>query len=286
MRNLEQRKLLLATVAAAGLGLASLTLPAGAADPADRPASDRPAAAAAHAEPLALPPGFTAKNVDADSGVRSGLVKLTERAVSKGDFNKFLAELTAPAKKEAREFKNADQAKLDSIIDQIQKNWKTKYGQDFNINDKNLVFDQRFPIAQGEVSDPTVARNNWPVPATASEAITAGGRNKPADSKEENARESELSKGRDVALIRFPASHALPQMTVSMLKERMIVGFWKIDVPDDRTGEKIYNDLADHLTYIRDHQADWPADVADGYRMVAHHAVAALYGVPAHTHGG
>jgi len=53
-----------------------------------------------------------------------------------------------------------------------------------------------------------------------------------------------------------------------------------VDLPNDRTGEQIYNDLTTHLTYIRDHQDKWPADVTDGYRLVAQHAIGALYGVP------
>jgi hypothetical protein len=278
MRPSNQRKLLLAAVAATGLSLLTVSVPVGAADPAAQPVSARPAAV----QPAALPAGFQMKNVDADSGVKTGLVKLTERAVTKGDFNKFLAELTTPEKKHAREFKGADQAKLDGIIDQIQKDWKAKYGEDFKISDKNLIFDQRFVITQGEVSDPATAVNNWPVAAVAGEAVSASSHENAANDKKAmaEAKAAELTKGRDVALVRFPASHALPEMTVSMLKERIIVGVWRVDVPDSRTGEQIYNDLSAQLSSIRDHRAEWPATVADAYRMVAHHAIAALYGGP------
>jgi len=65
------------------------------------------------------PGGFEPKKLDAQSGIRSGLVKVTERAVTKGDFNSLLAELTTQDKERAREFKGADQGKLDGIIGQI-----------------------------------------------------------------------------------------------------------------------------------------------------------------------
>ena len=53
-----------------------------------------------------------------------------------------------------------------------------------------------------------------------------------------------------------------------------------VDVPNDRTGEQIYQDLLTHLTYADEHKDQWPSDVNDGYRMFAHHVLMALYGVP------
>jgi len=270
----KQQKRWLPIVAAVGIGALSLSLRAGAADPVNP--SDRPAAVEP-SQPLSLPAGFQGKDLRAESGIKSGLVKLTDRAVTKGDFNSLLAELSKQDKERAREFKGVDQAKLDGVIDQIRKQWRDKYGQDFSINDKNLVFNQQFAIAQGTVSDPTVAISHWPVPALAGEAVTAGSRS-PADNQKQEEKAAKLNKGRDVALVRFPASHDLPELTVSMLHQ--LPGFWRVDIPNDRTGEQIYNDLTAHLTYIRDHQNQWPNDVADGYRMVAHETVGALYGVP------
>ncbi|HWE00815.1 MAG TPA: hypothetical protein VG326_00295, partial [Tepidisphaeraceae bacterium] len=173
-----------------------------------------------------------------------------------------------------REFKG-DQAKLDGIIDQLQRQWKTKYNQDFSISDKNLIFDQRYSMVQGEVTDPAVAMNNWPVPAMAGEAVTVGSHSN-AKNENKEAKAADLTKGREVAIIRFPASDGLPEMNVSMI--RYMLGFWHADIPNERTGEEIYNDLSAHLTYMRDHEAQWPATVGEAYRMVAHHAVAALYG--------
>jgi len=275
MRSIsKQSKAFLTIVAAAGFGVSPLLPCLNAADP-PIPAA---AAAAEQARPLAMPQGFKAKDLDAESGIRTGLVKLTERAVAKGDFNRLLAELATQDKERAREFKNADQKQLDGIIDQIQTAWKSKYNQDFSISDKNLIFDSQYAMAEFEVSDPAVAINNWPVPVAANEAVTAGNRSNAGDEKKE-VKNAELTEGRDVALVRFPAGHDMPEMTVSMIHELPM--FWRVDLPNDRTGEQIYNDLVSQLNYIRDHQDQWPADVADAYRMVAQHAVAAVYGAPA-----
>ena len=255
-------------------GMVSLCPKAGAADAPAKPSAN----AVQPAKPMALPAGFEITGENADSGVKSALVKLTERSVAKGDFHSFLRELTKQDKERAREYKGADQAKLDAIVEQIQKQWKAKYNEDFSISDKNLVFDQRFAIVPGKVTDPAVALNNWPVPAVMTENAVTAGSHSDAKTEKKEEKAADLTMGREVALVRFPASHALPEMNVSMI--RYMLGFWHIDVPNDRSGEEIYNDLTTHFTYIRDHEAQWPSTVGDGYRMMAHHAVAALYGVP------
>lgn len=229
---------------------------------------------------LTLPAGFQEKDVDAVSGVKTGLEKLTARFAAKGDFNKMLAELATQDKDRARDFKGVDQTKLDGRIEQISQAWKAKYGQDFDPNDKNVIFDDRYMMVQGEVTDPSVALAGWPIAAT-NEAMTAGSKQTPADASDKAVKDetsaAKMDKGRNVALVRFPASHALPAITASMIHE--LPAFYRVDIPNDRTGEQIYNDTLTHLTYIGEHVDQWPADVNDAYRMVAHHAIAAVYGV-------
>jgi hypothetical protein len=260
--------------AAASFGVMPLAAPLLMGD--DAVPANTPAAEAS--QTLSLPTGFNPKNVDAASGIKSGLVKLTDRAVTKGGFNSFLAELSSQDKDRAREFKGADQSKLDEVIGQIQSAWKAKYGQDFSINDKNVVFNDSYPIVQGEVSDPQLAVSNWPVAAQAGQAVMAADRSN-ADTQKKEVNDSKLTKGTDVAIIRLPADDACPQVNVSMIHQLL---FWRVDVPNDRTGEQIYNDLVSRLTWIESHQDKWPGDINDGYRLVARNVAAAVYGVPMH----
>jgi len=81
-----------------------------------------------------------------------------------------------------------------------------------------------------------------------------------------------------VAVMQFPAGDGMPEMNVSFIHQ-LLTG-WYVDVPVDRTGEQIYNDITSHLQYIASHQDQWPSDVNSGYHMVARHIIAALYGVP------
>jgi hypothetical protein len=278
MRTLsKQHRVFVTMVAAAAFGVSPL-LPfvVNAVDP---PAERQ----AEQTRPLSVPPGFKAVKLEADSGIRSGLVKLTDRAYATGDFKKLLGELSTQDKERAREFKNADQKQLDVVIDQIRTAWKSKYNQSLSIDDKNLVFDSTFAMAQFEVSDPAVAIANWPVPACDKDAVTAGNRSNAGDEKKEE-KNAKLTDGRDVALVRVPPMHDMPEMTVSMIHELPMS--WRVYLPNDRTGEQIYNDLLSHLTYVRDHQDQWPGDVNDAYRLLAQHAIAAVYGVPASGKAG
>ena len=74
-----------------------------------------------------------------------------------------------------REFKGVDQTKLDGRIEQIRQAWKTKYGHDFDLSDEKTVFDNRYAIVQGEVSDPS-SRAGWLPVAITADAVTAGSR--------------------------------------------------------------------------------------------------------------
>jgi hypothetical protein len=56
---------------------------------------------------------------------------------------------------------------------------------------------------------------------------------------------------------------------------------WRFDIPKDRTGQQIHNDLLNQLNFIATHSEDWPSDVNDSYRMVAHRVLLSLYGVDA-----
>jgi hypothetical protein len=129
----------------------------------------------------------------------------------------------------------------------------------------------------GEVTDPAAALSNWPLPATADQAATVGSHSNAADEKKEE-KDAKLTKGRKVAVARFIGEKNAPELTVSMLHELPM--FYRVDLPNDRTGEQIYNDLTAHLTRLRDNQDHWPSTVLDAQRVVTRCAVEAVYGVP------
>jgi hypothetical protein len=228
---------------------------------------------------LAFPQGFVNKELNEGADIKSELATLTTDALSKDHFDNFIGNLAKQDKTRIGDSKNRDATVLNGRIDQIQKAWKQKYGKDFDV-DRKVVFDDRYAILEGEISDPALALSTWPVPATGTQAIQASQRQAPAltaTNMKEAENDAKLDKGRNVALVRFPASHGMAAITASMIHE--LPDQWRVDVPNDRTGQQIYDSLLKHLTYLGDHVDQWPADVNDAYRHVAHCALASIYGV-------
>jgi len=246
------------------------------ANPTDQPQQNQLNANQANAA-MHLPAGFVEKDESADSGVKTTLVQLTQRAVTKDSydsfFSGFLSDLATRDKDRAQEFKGVDQQHLNDVIGQIQAGWRAKYNSDFTVSDKNLTFDEAFPIVQGEVSDPaTAAASNWPAPVIAGQAVPVN-----ASSDQQACNTKELTSGRAVAIIQFPAGDGLPAIHVSMIHQALTG--WYVALPVERTGAQIYTDLSARLSSVAAHQDMWPSDVTDGYRMVARNVAAGLYGV-------
>jgi hypothetical protein len=248
------------------------------------------------AQPLALPKGFSQKDINDTDDIKKSLASMTEDAVTKDKFDSVIGYLAKPDEKRIKDEgqKNRDVTTLNGRIAEIQKDWKAKYNTDFDVDKAKVVFNEQFKFVTGEVSDEATALANWPVPATtdlmgqareAAGTITGNSNktNQTGDVSEKNqgnkaAENEKLDTGRNVAVMQFPASHGLPTLNISMIHQ--LPDNWRVDIPNDRTGEQIYQDLLTHLTYADEHKDQWPSDVNDGYRMFAHHVLMALYGVP------
>src|SRR5438874_5145208 len=104
---------------------------------------------------------------DADD-IRKTVAKVTEDAVTKGDFHKLTKNFVDADYDRVKNFKAADSfAQLDGRIDQFNKDWKAKYNEDFSFaHHRNDVLNDTFArITQGEIG----------------EARTAGGKEVPAN---------------------------------------------------------------------------------------------------------
>jgi len=79
------------------------------------------------------------------------------------------------------------------------------------------------------------------------------------------------------ANVMVPASHGVPALTLPVVKDHEA---WRIDVPDDVTGQQLKQNLQDHLTAADEMKANWPADKLDGQRAMVHHVLEALMNKP------
>jgi hypothetical protein len=79
------------------------------------------------------------------------------------------------------------------------------------------------------------------------------------------------------ANVMIPASHGMPGVTVKVVKDKEA---WKIDLPDDVSGEQLKKNLVDHITMADQMKDTWPTDKLEAQRVLVHHALMALTNTP------
>jgi len=231
-----------------------------------------------------LPQGFQQKDTSENKAIASTLANLTDDAVSENHFDDIVKDLVPQDQDRLRPEKKRDVTDLNGKIKVIHQFWKDKYGHDFNIK-KNDELGTGVMVVTGEVADPAQAVMHWPVDPKTGQPMKKSEQAIAASSHEAGKNfggRVKLDKGRNVALVRFPESHGLPPITASVIHE--LPAAWKFDIPNDRTGDQIYNDLLNQLNFIATHSAEWPSDEKQAYAMTTHRVLLALYGVDANMH--
>jgi hypothetical protein len=243
------------------------------------------------AQQPSLPDGFQMKELKQIDNIRGRLADVTNYALTKGDFGKVVDQLAVFNRDQMKNWRDQDYKTLDGVIDQINKEWKSKYGHEFKAKDS--MFDDRFMSVQGVVTDPNVAATNFPVRARSDDARLAGGREHAnvdnAERKGEQRLEREgsqvdhvaakdLQDSKNIATLHFPDSHGLPGVTASLIEEGMI-GKWHFAAPKSLTAQQLHQAIQNQLTYVGRDATQWPANETDAYRMVAHRVLLALYNI-------
>jgi len=215
------------------------------------------------------------------------LGQVTNAALTKGGFDDLIERFNDADRNRlgswAKDKNNKEKLDvLDGRIDQFQKDWKAKYGHEFKIQKDDVVFgNPMFTVAQGEIGkDAQLAGQKLP-PA---ENVTKDNLNQPKDATGNTAADKNLEHGRNVAYVTVAASHGLPELKVPLIHE--LPDMWKVDVPDNMTGAKLYDNVLKHLTMANEMKAQWPADENDAYRAVAHHVLIGVLGVDENASSG
>jgi hypothetical protein len=233
---------------------------------------------------VTLPPGVKLDDDPAED--RPELFKtigeMTEAASTKGGFDDFVERLVDQDRNRIGKdgFAEKDFADLDAKAVAIRDAWKAKYGEDLDVEEKEAF--AKLMTLVGTIDDPQAVASAWPVPAVPA----AEGEAVPAAAKEPGKTEpdvdSNIEKGRDVAIVTFPASHGLPALNVSMIQEAQ---GWRVDVPNTVTGQQLHDSLLKQLSRLADAQAQWPADKGEAALMAAHHVLLGAYGVDVQAGG-
>jgi len=237
---------------------------------------------------------------DADD-IRKTIAKVTEDAVTKGDFHKLTKNFVDADYDRVKNFKAGDNfAQLDGRIEQFNKDWKAKYNEDFGFTRaRNDVLNDSFArITQGEIGEARVAGEKVPSAepqnvkgGTADDLKKSGAAAPDANSDKTFGGRTNREPGRNVAsFIITPSAKAsasiqpgqAPAVSMQAQKEtavpmiHQLPDSWKIDIPDNIDGQKLHDNLVKHLTMVDEDRANWPADKYDAYREVTRHVVMAL----------
>jgi len=249
-----------------------------------------------------LPAGIQKATKDDSEDIRASLADLSEAVMSKS-FHRVRNKLVDADRNRLKDLNDNDAA-FAGRIEQIRKDWKAKYGKDFDVEHK-IAFGQDFKgftIVQGEIANPALL-SNWPVDNKSKAG--AGGSLKVGDTKIEGnlnaggnaanatatgARDEtnksgnkpgdrNLEKGRNVAIVSFPAAQGAPELTASLIHE--LPDQWRFDIPDNIDSMKFYQNLLAHMTEFGEMKDQWPTDANEASRMISHHVLEALYDMPA-----
>jgi hypothetical protein len=237
----------------------------------------------AAAEAATFPAGIELKK-DAAKDDHDAILKpigtATEATLTKDGFNDVVERLVDQDRnrigKEGATDKKQNYQDLNAKVAALNDAWKAKYGEKFDLS-RSKAFAGVATIA-GEIKDPQAVATAWPVPAfspAAGEAVEAAAKQ---PGQTEVNKDSNLEKGRDVAIATIPASHDLPALHVSLILEA--VG-WKIDIPNPVSGQQLHDNLLKHVDHILSMQNQWPVDKDSASMMAAHHILMGVVGVDA-----
>jgi hypothetical protein len=238
---------------------------------------------------LTLPPGISAKDLNADKAIEKVFKGVTDDAMSKTGFDNLVSYLVVQDKDRIKKSTDKSLTNLDGnnnkhltdLIASLEGKWKSKYNQNFSMDYSKVFTSDFLQIATGEVNDPALLAGNWPAQPVMGMGASAAGTLTPGEANVTKDKtfggEIKLEKGRDIGLAHISASHGMPGLTASLIHEH--VTGWHFDIPNNINAQMLYDNLVDNLSFIDTHHDMLPADVNDGYREVSHAVVAALYGV-------
>jgi len=236
-----------------------------------------------------LPAGITAKDLNENKDIEKLFAKATEDALSKNGFDNLTGLLVDQDRTrikdsldKGRSLTNVngdDNRGLNEALAGIDGFWQKKYNAKFDPAYDKAFGNNFLGIKTGEVSDPAALVGHWPLDASMMVSNPGAGKMGADDlnqARKTFGGEVNLEKGRNVAIAHLPMSHGMPGLNISMIHE---AGGWKFDIPNNLDAKKLYANLENNLNFVKGHEADLPGEVNDGYRMVSHAVVAALYDI-------
>lgn len=232
--------------------------------------------------------------------IRWTVARIADNALMKGGWDNLVMRLVDADRNRIGQFNLTDeqQRKLDGRVDQLQKAFKEKYGDDFNARGNRdylssaLVQEGEFGrdaqlAAEVKRNSQSAKQHNNP----GSGNVTGDRQNVPSEGRTQNqnnenltgrqqdragndAGDQNLEEGRNIAVVTLPGIKDKPELRIPMIHE--LPDSWKINAPDALTGQQLYDNLLKHLTKIGEKTDEWPATADEAYRAITYSVVAAI----------
>lgn len=233
---------------------------------ADAVTPDKPRNDAAQAPKL--PDGIKTKDNNDVHDVRESLVTIINRTLTKGSFDGAISYLANQDRDRIdKQLDDTDyEDALNQKVESFRAAFKEKYGEDFEL--KTGMLDDVTFVQQGEITDASAARKNWPlqVMGDRKDAMPASDRPANDDPKFEN--------GRDVATVKFAVGD-MSSLSLSMQYE--LPNYWVLDVPNTLNGRALIDSQQQAIQKLIDSKDDWPRTKEQAYRNVAHTIIKATF---------
>jgi len=229
---------------------------------------------------------------DSKEEIHDVLAQVAEAGMTKKGLNDMAERFVDADRNRLGQNKDAlKNAELDGLVAQLEQDWKTKYGHEFDIKDEDKVYDGFAMLTEGEIGETAkqasdkinVDANTNRNPDGSVKADVKVDNNTGVDAPKTNtdgqtAADKNLNDpGRNIANVTIPASHGLPEVKVPLIHE---AGGWKIDIPDSLTADKLRDNVKNALNQCKEHKDQWPADENEAFRGVSHKILAAIMDQP------
>lgn len=241
------------------------------------------------AQPTGAGAGDLARHHDQ---VRELLGDVVEDALTKDDWDDVLEAFTKADRERLASFKLSDEQRrtIDGRIEQIQRDWNTKYGSNFDLDSDKVFADGSFRVMPGDVAgDAQMATERRNVNGLGAQDAERQASNAAGDrltilipkaSAKSDGRAHDRAADQDGDRVTQPgdrdtATASSGDVTLNLVREG---DDWVIDLPDHVTGEQFYDHLLATLTRIGDNKDQWPEDASQAYRKVSHQIVEAFAG--------
>lgn len=268
------KKQIIAFAAAAVIGGASSFLyaedkPVGerVSDAVDRVLTDKNEGANDATKAPKLPAGITMKDNNDIDDVRSSLITLVNRVMTKDNFDDAIGYLANQDRDRVNAQLGDTYKTLEAKAEQLRGLFKEKYNEDFEL--KSGMLNSVTSIQQGEVQDPNAARPHWPLALMMKDKSDDKDRTAPGDV------DPKFEKGRDVAVVALAGKDG---KALNLSLQHELPDYWVLDIPNNINAEHIVKAQTDTLQKIIDMKNQWPDSKDAAYQLISFKILKGFYG--------